>query len=427
MSPPKEEDSAYEKYGELLPFCEPAWYQGGHSPYYNESHVAWRKTIRDFVDREMRPNAEQWIENEESYPVELHQKAYAAGIQGAIFPEKYGGTPPKDYDTFHEVIMWDELARAGGGMIFAQLSVNSMALPPVLNAGSEEMKAKIVPDIACGKKFISLAISEPTAGSDIMAVKTTAVKQGDHYIVNGQKKWITGGCMADYLTTLVRTGEEGDIFGLSMLLIPTNLEGVSRRKMKTQFDTTHSTAFITLEDVKVPCENLIGEEGMAFMQLVTNLNHERLVIAISACRSSRICFSEALNHVMSRTVFGQKLIEHQVIQYKLAEMAREIEGLQDFIERVAYQFKCGVPDGALGDLCSLLKVHASRTFEFCAREASQLFGGSSIVKEGKGKIVERLYREVRTIAIPGGSEETLLSQVGKNIFKKSKKMQSSKL
>jgi len=407
-----------EKFGEILPYCEPHWYHGGHSPYYSASHVAWRAKIRKFVDEELRPNVDDWIGK--GYPKEIHERAYELGIQGAIFPKQYGGTPPESFDMFHEVVLWDELARCGGGMVFAQLSVNSMALPPILKAGSEEMKNRIVPDIVSGKKFISLAISEPTAGSDILNLKTTAERQGDYYIVNGSKKWITGGSMCDYLTTLVKTGDED--LNLSLLLIDRHSKGVKVRKMETQFDTSHSTTFITFEDVKVPVSNLIGEENQGFMQIIHNLNKERLIISVSACRSARTCYEEALKWVLNRKVFGKTLIQHQLIQYKLAEMVKEIESLQDRIDRVAYQFSCSVPDYKLGNECSLLKVQASKTFEFCAREASQLLGGSSIVKEGRGKLVERLYREVRTTAIPGGSEEMLMSQVGKDLYRKSSKL-----
>lgn len=231
--------------------------------------------------------------------------------------------------------------------------------------------------------------------------------------------------MANYLTTLVKTDPDAGVFGLSMILIDTAAAGVKVRKMETQFDSAHSTTFITLDDVKVPVGNLIGAENQGFMHIVTNLNHERLVIAVSALRSSRTCYEQALGWVMDRQVFGKRLVEHQVVQFKLAEMAARLESLQDAVEKVAYQFKCGVPDHKLGTTCALLKVQAGRTFEFCAREASQLLGGASIVKEGRGKKVERLYREVRTIAIPGGSEEVLLANAGKDIYKKSKKLKAS--
>ncbi len=252
-----------------------------------------------------------------------------------------------------------------------------------------------------------MTISEPYAGSDVAGIRTTAKREGDFYIVSGQKKWITGGTYGDYFTTVVRTGGEGP-GGISLLLLEKGMEGLNIRKMETQFDNSHSTTFITLDDVKVPVKNLIGKEGAGFKIILNNFNHERFLLAVGACRSARLCYEEAMKFALQRKTFGKRLIEHQIIRYKLAEMVRQIEALYDMTERVAYQFKMKVPDHKLGGMCALLKVNGSRTFEYCAREASQIFGGSSIVKEGKGKIVERLYREVRAAAIPGGSEEILL-------------------
>jgi len=282
-----------------------------------------------------------------------------------------------------------------------------MALPPILRAGSDWLKETICADVIKGKKHVCLAISEPEAGSDVANIKTTARKEGDYYIVNGSKKWITGGLMGDYFTTLVRTGGEG-FAGLTLLLIPRNTPGINIRKMETQFDSCHPITFITLEDVKVPAKYLIGAEGMGALLILLNFNHERFVIAVSTCRYARLCYEDAFKYALKRKTFGKKLIEHQIIRYKLSEMARQIESLQDSCEKLAYQFSRGVPDAELGGMAALTKVHASKTFEFCAREASQIFGGSSIVKEGQGKRVERLYREVRLQAIPGGSEEILL-------------------
>lgn len=240
-------------------------------------------------------------------------------------------------------------------------------------------------------------------------IKCTATlsADGQHYIVNGQKKWITGGATADFFTLAVRTGDDGPT-GISLLLMDRKLPGITVRKMKTQFDTSHSTTFVTLDDVKIPKDMLIGEEGSGFLYLLVNFNHERLVIAAGSCRGSRIMYSEAFKYAMKRKTFGKRLISHQIIRAKLAEMARQIEALQDNVERITHQFAAGVADSALGGQCALLKVQASKTFEFCAREASQIFGGAAVVREGQGQNVERAYREVRGVAIPGGSEEILL-------------------
>lgn len=414
------QSNLHEKFGSKIPFAEPAWYQGKYSPYYTPSHVAFRAKVRAFVEKEIKPHMEDWLEAGErahdqadykGYPLALHRKAYEAGIAGIIYPRAHGGTPPEGFNAFHELILWDELARSGGGGVLGQLGINSMTLPPVLMAGTDAQKALVCRDVITGRKNISLAISEPGAGSDVANIQASAVLDptGEFYIVNGAKKWITGGLFADFFTTAVRTGgPDSGMGGISLLLIERDRPGIKVRKMKTQFSTTHNTTFILFNDVKVPRANLIGQEGMGFFYIVNNFNHERFVISCSTARQARVCYEEAMKWAVTRRTFGKKLIGHQLIRFKLAEMVRQIESLQDMLERCAYQFANGMPDRKMGGPCALLKVQASKTFEYCAREASQIFGGSSVVREGRGAVVERLYREVRAAAIPGGSEEILL-------------------
>jgi len=412
---------AFPAFGSHIPHCEPAWYQGFRSPYYRASHAAFRATVRAFVEQEIKPNIDEWVASPTGYPRALHEKAYAAGIQGVLYPTEWGGTRPADFDAFHELVLWDELARMGGGGVLGQMSINSMALPPVMQHGSQRLRDLVCRDVVTGKKNICLAISEPGAGSDVARIACTAALSADgtHFVLNGQKKWITGGTFADFFTIAVRTGGEG-MGGISLLLMEAGSPGISIRKMATQFDNSHSTTFIELDDVKVPFENLIGEQGKGFKYIVHNFNHERFVISAASCREARLCFEEAMAHALTRKTFGKRLIDHQLIRYKLAEMARGIEATQDMVERVAYQFASGVPHHELGAQCALLKVQVSKTFEHCAREASQIFGGSSIVREGKGKVVERLYRCVRASAIPGGSEEILLDLAIREAVRKSK-------
>jgi alkylation response protein AidB-like acyl-CoA dehydrogenase len=168
--------------------------------------------------------------------------------------------------------------------------------------------------------------------------------------------------MADFFTCAVRTGQKG-MAGISLVLLERTMPGISIRRMKTQFDSCHGTTFIILEDVRVPKANLIGKEGQGFGMLVRNFNHERWVIAAGAARSSRLCYEEAIHEAMSRQTFGKPLVQHQLIRFKLAEMARMVESLQDNLEKVAYQFNVGVQDSHLGSMCALLKVNASKTFE----------------------------------------------------------------
>jgi alkylation response protein AidB-like acyl-CoA dehydrogenase len=414
------------RFGEQIPFCEPSWYQGYPSAYYHQGHVAFRAKCRKFVEEEIKPYAEKWIAAGK-YPQELHVKAYEAGISGIIYPKEYGGTPLPDQDAFYELILCDEFGRVGGGAILGQNAINSMALPPILAAGSDYIKNLVCRDVITGKKNISLAISEPWAGSDVANIRTSAVPDasGEFYTVNGSKKWITGGAIADFFTVAVRTGEPGSgMAGISLLLLDKNMPGIKIRKMPTQFDTAHNTTFITFTDVKVPVKNMIGEENTGFMLIMLNFNHERFIISAGAARAARLCYELSFKFAMTRRTFGKKLIQHQLIRYKLAEMARQIEALQDNLERIAYCFSTGVPDMKMGGQCALLKVNASKAFEFCAREASQIFGGSSVVREGRGKLIERMYREVRAAAIPGGSEEILLDFTIRQAAAKAAKLQS---
>ncbi len=417
--------------------------------------------MRAFVTERVLPFCDQW--DVEGYPKELHTQArggavalagehartvassrccaaartqaYAAGIGGAIFPAEFGGTPPegcvraalalllccsslrltllfrvRSFDAFHELILWDELARSSTGGVLGHLMINAMALPPLLAHGSAALKARVASDVISGRAFISLAVSEPGAGSDVAAVATTAVRTrgragGDVYLVNGTKKWITGCMWADFLTLAVRTGGPG-MGGLSLLLLDMKLPGVSTRRMATQGGGAHNTGWVTLRDVAVPIECLIGAEGQGFKALMTNFNHERWMIAAQAVRCARTCLGEAWAHARVRRTFGQPLLGHAIIRAKLAEMARRVEAAQALLESYTYRVAAG-EESELAAAAALLKVHASITFEFCAREASQVFGGAAVVREGPGRVVERLYREVRATAIPGGSEEVL--------------------
>ena len=196
--------------------------------------------------------------------------------------------------------------------------------------------------------------------------------------------------------------------GISLLLIPKDAPGLSIRRMETQFDTCHGTTFMTFDKVRVHKTHLIGRENQGFRYIMYNFNHERFVISVGTCRLARRCYEEAFLYSMQRKAFGKRLIDHQTVRFKLAEVARRIECLHSENEKIAFAFNNGVADHEMGVLCALAKVQATTTFELAAREASQIFGGSSIVKEGKGMLVERLYREVRAVAIPGGSEEVLL-------------------
>jgi alkylation response protein AidB-like acyl-CoA dehydrogenase len=275
-----------------------------------------------------------------------------------------------------------------------------------MKAGSQYLKDLVARDAITGKIVMALAISEPYAGSDVVNLKTTAKRVGDHYILNGAKKFITSGVKADYITVAARTGDEG-YFGISLLLVDAKTPGVSARRMETQGWWLSNTAYVTFDNVKVPIKNLIGKENHGFLLIMANFNRERFSMAIMSNRYARICLEESIRFARERHTFGKRLIDHQAIRHKIAEMARMIETTHALIEQVAFQFKSNVGDQEMAGSISLLKVQATKTFELCAKEATQILGGAGVLREGKGERVERLYREVRVQCIGGGSEEIM--------------------
>jgi len=225
-----------------------------------------------------------------------------------------------------------------------------------------------------------------------------------------KKKWITNGVFADFFTVAVRTGGAG-LRGVSLLLLEKTMPGVTCRQMKCSGVWPSGTTYITFEDVKVPVENLIGEENAGFKYIMYNFNHERFQIIAQASRLARVCLEEAIKYSIKRKTFGKRMIEHGVIRNKLAHMARHVECTHAMLEMVTYQL-CTMPHDVarrkLGGPIALLKAQSTQTFELCAREAAQIFGGLAYTRGGQGEKVERLYREVRAYAIPGGSEEIML-------------------
>jgi len=229
--------------------------------------------------------------------------------------------------------------------------------------------------------------------------------------VNGEKKWITNGVYADYFTVAVRTGGSG-ASGLSMLLVERNTPGVETRKMLCQGVWASGTTFVTFTDARVPKSNIIGKVGNGFKQIMYNFNHERWALAVQAARLARTCVEEALRHARTRKTFNKYLIEHQVIQHKLGEMGRCCESAQAWIEHITYQLNVMSKEeqnAKLGGHIAMLKVHTTKSCEFCAREAMQIMGGIGYTRTGIGEKVERIYRELRPIAIGGGSEEIMLN------------------
>jgi len=367
--------------------------------FLTENHLEWQFQLRRFFEKEVTPFANQWDE-EGRIPDALWQKSAELGILGLGYPEEFGGTSDQ-IDIWHKNILSEELARTGAGGIGASLMVHNIALPPIINFAEDHLKNTITPEIITGRQHISLAITEPGAGSDVAQLTTSAKRVGDSYIINGCKTYITGGMKADWFTTAVRTSENGAA-GVSMLVIPANAQGVSRTALdKKQGWWCSDTATIHFDDVKVSVENLLGKENQGFKVIMHNFNAERLGMSASMEAFARVCLEDAVAWARQRKTFGSRLADHQVIRHKIAEMQQRIYATSAYLQLICRQSQLGHEDASA---IALLKVQSSQAMEFCAREAMQIMGGVSYMR---GSRVERIYREVRVNAIGGGSEEIM--------------------
>ncbi len=366
------------------------------SPFYGADHDAWRASVRGFVSREIEPFVDAW-ERERMLPRDLYRKAAGIGLLQLGFPEEYGGIPG---DTFMQTIATEELCRPAAGGVVASLMSHGIACPPIVAAGSHELKARVLPDVLAGSAIAALAITEPSGGSDVANLRTSARAEGDHFIVNGSKIFITSGMQADYFTVAVRTGERG-LGGISLLLIERDRPGFTRTAQSKMGWHASDTAALFFDDVRVPRANLIGEENRGFPAIMHNFNNERLSLATMAIATAQVALDESIAYARTRETFGKRLADHQVIRHKIVDMARQIAAARAYRDILAWRIGRG--ESPVADVC-MLKVQATTVLELCAREAAQIFGGASYEL---GTKVERIYREVRVLAIGGGSEEIM--------------------
>jgi alkylation response protein AidB-like acyl-CoA dehydrogenase len=280
-----------------------------------------------------------------------------------------------------------------------------------LNFASDSVKKRLVGPLLRGEIRSCLAITEAEGGSDVANLTRSAVKtpDGKHYLVNGGAKWITNGIYSDVFVTAVRTGGQG-MGGLSLLIVERNQGGLKTRKMECMGVSSSGTSYVDFEDVKVPVENLLGKENKGFQLIMHNFTGERAGIVIQANRFSRVLLEESIKYACKRKTFGKRLIEHPVIRAKIANMAQRIESTHCWLESMVYQtIKYDSDTLTLrgGGTMALLKAQATDTFEFCSREACQIFGGLAYTKGGQAEKVERLYREVLAYSIPGGAVDIM--------------------
>ena len=366
------------------------------SPFYNEDHDALRDTVRRFVEREIAPNVDAW-ERAKEFPRELYRKAGDVGLLGLGFPEEYGGTPA---DQFVRVLVTEELCKCGAGGVVAGMMSHGIGLPPVAALGSDELKAQVIPPVLEGEKISALAITEPGGGSDVANLKTTARRDGDHWVVNGSKTFITSGMRADYITTAVRTGEAG-MGGISLLVIPGDAKGLDRTPIDKMGWWCSDTATLYFDDCRVPVGNLVGVENQGFAGIMSNFNGERLAIAAMAYGFSVVCYEQAVAYARERETFGRPLVKRQVIRHKLVDMAQRIGATKAYLDAITWRVDQG--QWPIAEVC-MLKNQATQCMEFCAKEAVQILGGAGYIS---GAIVERIYRETKVLAIGGGAEEIM--------------------
>jgi acyl-CoA dehydrogenase len=361
---------------------------------------AFRAGARRFVEREIAPYVSAWDEAG-SFPRELYRQAADAGLIGLGYPEEYGGTPAP---MRLRLIATEEVARAGSGGLMASLFSHSIGLPPIVAHGSEALKRRIVPDVLAGRKIAALAITEPGGGSDVARLACGARRDGDAWVIDGEKTFITSGMRADWITVAVRTGGKGAA-GISLLAVPGDSAGLERTPLAKMGWWCSDTAQLRFSGCRVPADHLIGEENAGFRIVMENFNAERLLMAAGATAFARVCHDEALAWARERKTFGAALVEHQAIRHKLMDMRMRIESSRAWLADLVARHDAGAAGDPewVAELC-LLKNHSTQAMQFCADQAVQILGGMGYMR---GTKCERIYREVKVMMIGGGAEEIM--------------------
>ena len=375
--------------------------------YFGPAHQMVRRSVKEFVDKEIVPHIDDWEEMNE-FPRDLYKKVGDVGILGIGYPEEYGGTPG---DIFFQIAAWEEIMRCGSGGVAAGLGSLNIAIPPIISHGTDEQKERFVKPVILGDKIAALAITEPGGGSDVADLQTTAVRENDHYIVNGSKTFITSGCRADQITCAVRTGGSG-AQGISLLVIEADSPGYSvSEKLKKTGWWASDTAQIFFDNCKVPVENLIGEENRGFYGIMGNFQSERLQLAVIANVTSQMALDESIRYAGQREAFGRPLTGFQVMRHKIVDMATLVEVSREYTYRVAA--KIGAGHSQIKEI-SMAKNFACSTSDKVTYDAVQIFGGYGFMR---GYPVERLYRDNRVLSIGGGTTEIMKEIISKHIFR----------
>jgi acyl-CoA dehydrogenase len=372
--------------------------------FEGDEHASLRGQIRRFAQDEIAPHAHAWDEAK-GFPRELYRKAAAVGLLGVGYPEALGGGGG---DIGHAMAAFDELVVTGKSVgVKVGLGTHGIALPPIMALGSDEQKRRWVPPVLAGEKIAALAITEPGAGSDVAAITTRAVRDGDHYVVNGAKTFISSGCRADLVTLAVRTGGPGHA-GISLLVVERGTPGfaVSQQLEKMGWWAS-DTAELSFDDCRVPVANRLGEEGQGFGAIVQNFVSERLFIAGQCVAVAELAYRESVAYAKERHAFGKALTGFQVTRHKLADMASRLAAARALTGEVAMRYLRGERTPSLA---AMAKNTATDMCSYVCDHAVQLHGGAGYLR---GTVVERLFRDARLYPIGGGTREIMNEIIAK--------------
>ncbi|MDP3411592.1 MAG: acyl-CoA dehydrogenase family protein, partial [Polaromonas sp.] len=340
-----------------------------HQPPDLDALAGISESVTRFARREIAPHVSQWDDAGE-FPRELYRQAAELGLLGLGYPEALGGTPAS-WRLRNAMTL--ALCRHGGsGGVLASLFSHNIGLPPVLAHGSAALQQAVIPPVLRGEKIAALAITEPGGGSDVAALRTTARRDGDSYVIDGEKVFITSGMRADFITVAVRTGESKSASGVSMVLVPGDSPGLSRTRLEKMGWWCSDTAHLRFDGVRVPAGHLVGGEGDGFKIIMGNFNGERLAMSAAALGFAQACYDEALDWARQRKAFGSALSEKQVIRHKLVDMQMRMASTQAWVDAVADRADAGDTSADWVAHVCMLKNHATQTMQFCADQAVQI-------------------------------------------------------
>lgn len=374
----------------------------------NENQLMIAQMVRDFAEKEIRPYMKKW-DDEEYFPVETMKKMGELGLLGIFIPEEYGGS---GFSYFEYATALMELGKVCGGVGLSVAAHNSLCTGHIYYHGNEEQKRKYLPKLASGEWIGAWGLTEPNTGSDAMRMKTTAVKEGNEWVINGAKNWITHGLSGDISVVLIRTGELLDSNGITAFIIEKGTPGFSAVKIKEKLGVRASeTAELIFDNVRVPQENVIGEVGAGFRQAMQILDGGRISIASLSCGIARGAYEASLKYSKEREQFGQPISHFQAIGFKLADMATEIEAAELLTMQAAFLKNKKLPVTKAG---AFAKYYSSEVAVRCGNEAVQIMGGYGYTKEYPA---EKFLRDSKLMTIGEGTSEIQKLVISREILK----------